>query len=324
MEHAVEIDDSSMARIVSRSDALSRGVTDNELQRYCRTKMWRRLRPGRFVSRAEFDALSTADRHKVVAEAVLSASKADDAVLSHTTAAVFHGLEVLRADLRRVHITRNRTGGGRSNNFRVVHAAPYRSIDVTLVDGIAVTALARTIADVARSLDFEDAVCLADMAARIGGVSREQIVAVLDSCPNHTQNRKARRVAGVMDARSESVGESRCRLVLQAMGYAPQLQVGLADNKGRFARVDFYLAEIHTVVEFDGRIKFGRLVSPGDTPSDVAWREKQREDRIRAGGMQVVRITWADLDNPERIHALIRAAAERAALSPAPTLTVFA
>ena len=311
-----------MAHIVSRQDALSRGVTDAELRRYCRTRMWRRLRPGRFVSRAEFDALSPTDRHMVVAEAVLSASTADDSILSHTTAAVFHGLDVLRADLRRVHITRNRSGGGRSNGIRVVHAAPYTEADVTVVDGIAMTALARTVADIARSMEYEDAVCIADMAARIGGVTREEVASVLDSRPNHPQNRQARRAVNMMDARSESVGESRCRLVLCELGYAPQLQAELSDADGMFARVDFYLADINTVVEFDGRVKFGRLVPAGQTPSDVAWREKLREDRIRAGGLQVVRITWADLENPESIDRLISAAAHRAALSPAPTLTV--
>ncbi|MGA9872443.1 MAG: hypothetical protein WBQ44_15055 [Rhodococcus sp. (in: high G+C Gram-positive bacteria)] len=310
-----------MVRILSRTDALSRGVTDSELQRYCRTSFWRRLRPGRFVSRVEFDALSPLERHRVVAEAVLSASTADDAVLSHTSAAVFHGIDILGADLSRVHITRNRSGGGRRTAHRVVHAAPYAESDVTVIDGFAVTSLARTIADVARLLSFEDAVCIADLAARTTGVTSEEVAAVLDSRPTHPENRKARRVANFMDGRSESVGESRCRLVLHELGYAPRLQVQLGDADGPFARIDFHLFEINTALEFDGRIKYSRLVPTGQTPSDVAWNEKLREDRIRAGGLQVVRITWADLENPVRVDGLLRAAAARAALSPPPTLT---
>ena len=308
-----------MARIVSRSDALTRGVTDSELQRFCRTKTWRRLRPGRYVSRFEFDSLSPVDKHRVMAESVMDASTAEDAVLSHVSAAVVHGLDVSVAGLGRVHITRNRTGGARSNSLRVVHAAPYSASEVTRIDGLPATALARTIADVARSLSFENAVCVADLAARLMNVTPEQVAAVLDSCPTHPPNRQARRVAEFMDGKSESVGESRCRIVLHELGYTPRLQVRLADADGVFARIDFYLDGIYTVVEFDGRIKYGRLVPEGATPSDVVWKEKVREDRIRATGRQVVRLTWADLDNPEHIERLIRAAAIRAAQSHPPT-----
>lgn len=311
-----------MTRIVSRSDALARGISDTELQRYCRTNSWRRLCPGKFVSRAEFDDLCPMDKHRVVAEAVLGSSTADDTILSHTSAAVFHGLTVEASDLRRVHVTRNRIGGGRSNGVRVVHAAAYSESEVTSVDGVRVTSLARTVADIARSLAFDKAVCIADLAARINKLVPAEVTAVLDSCPNHPRNRQARRVAAFMDGRSESVGESRCRIVLHELGYTPLLQVVLADADGVFARVDFYLAEIHTVLEFDGRIKYGRLVPAGQTPSDVAWKEKVREDRIRSGGAQVVRITWDDLKQPERIGRLIRAAADRAGKSPPPTLTI--
>lgn len=256
----------------------------------------------------------------MIAEAVLDASTADDAVLSHVSAAVFHGLDVDPSDLRRVHITRNRTGGGRSNSHRVVHAAPYTESEVTDIDGVQVTSLARTIADIARTLTFENAVCIADLAARTRKVSPEQVIVVLDSCPTHPNNRKARRVAEFMDGRAESVGESRCRVVLHKLGYTPQLQVRIADADGIFARIDIYLADIFTVLEFDGKIKYGRLVPEGETPSDVAWKEKVREDRIRSGGVQFVRVYWDDLDRPEYIDRLIRAAAARAALSPPPTL----
>ncbi|WP_020110755.1 hypothetical protein [Rhodococcus sp. 114MFTsu3.1] len=309
-----------MTRIVSRSDALTRGVSDAELQRFCRTKAWRRLRPGRFVSRRDFDALTPAEKHRVVAEAVLDAATAGDAILSHTTAAVFHGLDVNASDLRYVHITRNRTGGGRRNGYRIVHGAPYSTSDVAVVDGVLVTALPRTVADVARSLTFADAVCIADLAARTKNLMPKEVVAALDACAHHPNNRQARRVAEFMTGKSESVGESRCRVVLHQLGYTPRLQVRVSDGNGVFARVDFYLDGIFTVIEFDGFVKYGRLVPTGETPADVAWKEKVREDRIRSGGAQVVRLTWADLDRPEHIDRLIRAAADRAGNSPRPTL----
>ncbi|MDV8023449.1 hypothetical protein [Rhodococcus sp. IEGM 1330] len=302
-----------MTRIVSRSDALSRGMSDAELQRYCRTRAWRRLRPGRFVSRDEFDALSREDKHRVIAEAVFDATIAPDAVVSHVSAAIFHGLEVWNADLSRVHITRNRArGGGRSSAVRALHTSPYTDDEVVDFDGVRVTDLARTVADCARSLPFETAVCIADFAARTRGLATEDVVAALDSCPNHPGNRMARRVAEFMDGRSESVGESRARVVLHQLGYTPQLQVRIVDDRGFVGRVDFDLPDIESVLEFDGKVKYGRYVPVGKSAADVLWDEKRREDRIRATGRQVVRIAWSDLDHPELVDRMIRDAADRA------------
>ncbi|WP_032405527.1 hypothetical protein [Rhodococcoides fascians] len=302
-----------MTRIVSRSDALARGTSDAELQRYCRTRAWRRLRPGRFVSRTQFDSLTTEEKHRVIAEAVFDATTTPDAVVSHVSAAVFHGLDVWNADLSRVHITRNRArGGGRSSAVRSLHTSPYTDEEVTTFDGVLVTGLARTVADCARTLPFETAVCIADVAARTAGVTAEQIVAVLDSCPNHPGNRMARKVARFMDGRSESVGESRTRVLLHHLGHTPQLQVPITDSRGFVGRVDFDLPEIETVLEFDGKVKYGRYVPEGRSAADVVWEEKRREDRIRATGRQVVRIAWADLDRPELVDRMILDAAERA------------
>jgi hypothetical protein len=303
----------SMTRIVSRSDALSRGISDAELQRYCRTRAWRRLRPGRFVSREEFDALSREDKHRVVAEAVFDATTAPDAVVSHVSAAIFHGLDVWNADLGRVHITRNRArGGGRGSAVRAVHTSPYTDEEVVDFDGVRVTGLARTVADCARTLPFETAVCIADLAARTRGLTAEDVVAALDSCPNHPGNRMARRVAEFMDGRSESVGESRARVLLHHLGYTPQLQVTITDSRGVVGRVDFDLPDIATVLEFDGKVKYGRYVPEGKSAADVLWEEKRREDRIRATGRQVVRIAWSDLDRPDLVDRMIRDAAHRA------------
>lgn len=61
------------------------------------------------------------------------------------------------------------------------------------------------------------------------------------------------------------------------------------------------------VVEFDGLVKY----EAADGRAALA-PEKRREDRLRAAGYEVVRLTWADLDRPERIAMLIRQAASRA------------
>lgn len=49
------------------------------------------------------------------------------------------------------------------------------------------------------------------------------------------------------------------------------------------------------VGESDGRIKYGRMLKPGQKPEDVVYAEKLREDAIRAqdGVRTVIRWTWA-------------------------------
>jgi len=62
-------------------------------------------------------------------------------------------------------------------------------------------------------------------------------------------------------------------------------------------RCDFGWEEHRTVAEFDGRIKYGRCLRPGQDPGDAVFEEKVREDALRDGGLQVVRWIWAELDS---------------------------
>ena len=110
--------------------------------------------------------------------------------------------------------------------------------------------------------------------------------------------------------RSLSVGESRTRLVLDDLGLAYESQVVIVDQSGRFlGRVDFLVEGV--VLEFDGRMKYGRTRNPEDGVADageVVWLEKRREDAIRGEGHPVERVIWSDLDRPGTIGARIRSA----------------
>jgi hypothetical protein len=46
---------------------------------------------------------------------------------------------------------------------------------------------------------------------------------------------------------------------------------------------------------FDGKIKYGRLLKPGQRIEDVIFDEKLREDTVRDLGWQIVRWLWRDL-----------------------------
>ena len=117
----------------------------------------------------------------------------------------------------------------------------------------------------------------------------------------------ARRAAAFADGRSESVGESRSRVAIALAGLpAPTLQWPVRLG-GSTAYTDFGWARQRTVGEFDGKVKYGRLLEPGQDVGEVVYAEKLREDAIRDEDWRVVRWTWVDLRDFGPTAARIRA-----------------
>ena len=76
----------------------------------------------------------------------------------------------------------------------------------------------------------------------------------------------------------------------------PELQHEVRDADGRLIGIaDFYWPEYHHLGEFDGRVKYERLVKPGESGGDAVFREKRREDAMRGRQYGMTRWTWPDL-----------------------------
>ena len=58
-------------------------------------------------------------------------------------------------------------------------------------------------------------------------------------------------------------------------------------------------------------MEYGRLLAPHQKVGDVIYQEKLREDAIRDAGWQMVRWTWADLQDPDLIVGRLRRAFAR-------------
>jgi hypothetical protein len=178
---------------------------------------------------------------------------------------------------------------------------------VTVIDGVAVTTLSRTVLDLCRTLPLEQAVAAGDCALGYG-LSIELLADSLVQLGRSPGVRQARRAIELMDWRSESPGESVSRVRIITDGVpAPEPQLVIRAPDGTFvARVDFGWKEQATVGEFDGKIKYGRLLKPGQHIEDVIAEEKKREDAIRDLGWKVVRWVWEDLYRPgvlrDRLH----------------------
>ena len=115
------------------------------------------------------------------------------------------------------------------------------------------------------------------------------------------------------DPRAESVGESISRVRILRDGLPkPDLQVEIIGVFGEvIARVDFYWPEFRTVGEFDGMVKYGRLLKEGQKVEDVLVDEKLREDALR--GNEVARWVWQDCWQRNVIGHRVRAAFARRA-----------
>jgi hypothetical protein len=286
----------------------AQGFTPSELKRMLRTGDLRAVRPGAYVAGALPDEAEL--RHLLLVRAALEALSGE-VVVSHVSAALWHGLPVWGVPLHRVHVTRNRRrSGGRCGDRVHVHSAPLGAADVVSVRGVPVTSVARTLLDVARTQPFEQAVVVADHALARELVGRNDLQDALAQRKRWPGVPQARRALAFADGGSGSVGESRSRVALARAGLpAPTLQWVVRDRNGRFVGcVDFGWPSLRAVGEFDGRIKYGRLRKPGQEPGDVVYAEKLREDDLRAQGLSVVRWTWPDLDDFAETAANLRRA----------------
>jgi hypothetical protein len=276
-----------------RSLLLAEGLTQLELQRMLERGNLIPVRRGAYIKGAIPDRETahllgvTAAMHELV----------EGAVPSHVSAAVLHRLPTWGIALDRVTVTRPSGSGGRIDRLLHTYTARLAAEEVTQVNGIPVTSVARTVVDLARTVSFESSVVVADAALGRRLVTPGQLAIALARAFGWPGAPGARRVVAFADGRAESVGESRSRVAIHRAGLpapVPQWQVRNADG-GLIGRVDFWWPGSNVVGEFDGRLKYGRLLRPGQTAADAVFQEKLREDAIRAEQLLVVRWTWDEI-----------------------------
>ncbi|MGY1815439.1 hypothetical protein [Blastococcus sp. SYSU D00820] len=291
--------------LVLRRSLVAAGWSDDELARSRRARRLTRLRRGAYVT-GELPT-DVVERHRLLIRATL-ASLRRPAVLSHQSAAVLHDWTLWGVHLDRVHVTRQPPASSEVGTTLRSHVARLSEKDVVEVDGIPVTDPVRTALDLARSLPVEPAVVALDGALYRRALADDDLVARLPGIAGTRGSRSAARAVALADRRSESVGESRSRLVLLRAGLAPStLQLPVHDPAGRFlGRADFAWEAERLLGEFDGRVKYGRLLRPGLSPGDAVFEEKLREDALREAGWGVVRWTWADIGRPGVLAERVR------------------
>ncbi|MBF6132828.1 hypothetical protein IU501_07400 [Nocardia otitidiscaviarum] len=302
-----------------RPEVLLAGVDDDEIRRRCAGGTWRRVRRGVYAEQATYADLGAAERHRLLIEAAVPGLSVA-AIVSHQSAAVLYGAPIPTAELGRVCVTRNRRGGGRVRTDVRVHCA--RVDRVVELGGLVVTAPARTIVDLARTLPFEAAVVAGDAIARRFGVSALDLEEELGTAKRRHGCTQAHRVAEFLDPHSASIGESRSRVLFRHLGLpVPYSRGEVFTTGGRLVdQVDFYFPDTGVIGLFDQHHPPRRaptsaatntgMTRTGTTDAAASRAAMRREESLRALGFHVVRWSAAELPSPE-IGARVRAALTR-------------
>ena len=285
------------------------GVNPALIRQYVKNGRLTRVCRGYYV-RATDEWQWPEDRHRVLVKAQ-ARSVAEKTVFSHESAASVHGLPLFGANLSTFRTTiPSDSRGSKSSSSRVTHFAPLGQDDVVIIDGIPVTSVARTVADLARTRHRDLVVCLADSALNRKLCTLEEIDVALRNPPSRYGLPRARHSRLYFRSASESVAESWSRLIMSDAAIpTPELQRRISCPSGQVYRVDFLWEEHGVIGECDGMDKYF-----GDTARHEARQrlrlEKDRENTLQAMGFTVVRWTWSDLSTPQLFVNRVRSALE--------------
>lgn len=260
-----------------------------------------RFRRGYYCPAPTWQSADDVGRHLIRAQAVVDSLGADRVALSHVSAAAVHGLPIWDQPLDRVHVNRTDGSSGRIEGDVVHHLAQIPAEDVVDVGGLPVTVPDRAILEAATRARPEVALTLFDALLHAGLCDQDQLMARFREFERWPGMRHLHIPIRMADGGSESVGESRGRWFCWSHGLpVPSTQFEVYDEHGQLvATCDWGWPEHGALGEFDGRVKYRRLVRPGQEPGDVVFAEKRREDRIRElTSMTVVRLTWDDFNSP--------------------------
>ncbi|WP_345763933.1 hypothetical protein [Diaminobutyricibacter sp. McL0608] len=292
--------------LIRASHLRENGITGGRLESALQARALVRVHRGLYIPGRQWASLQPDARYLLRVRAVALAS--DRAlVFCRETAAAIHGLPIVSPWPDTIHVATPNALGGSSQKMLTAHTHANPGPTVA-INGLTATALSRTVVDMAAYSPFVDAVSVIDAALRRNPDSfQTELAGELETAAIVRGARRASRAIEFGDALAESPGESLSRARIHELGLvAPELQVGF-DVSGHHYVVDFYWPETNLIGEFDGRAKYTRAeFTAGAAPEEVVWREKKREDALRAAtGARVVRWTWATAMNPRSLRRLL-------------------
>jgi hypothetical protein len=299
--------------VFSRGEALDHGYSDHDLQIYLRAEAISRIRHGAYTYTDVWNEADEIERHRLRSHAVLRSHNTRIA-LSHTSAAVEHGLRLFRPDLARIHVTCLDRPIARTTKDVVYHQGACTDDDLIMVGSQLVVRPVRAGLEAAALTDVAGGLVILDSVIDLGKGTLDDIHAGFETFTGWPNSRKLQITVRLARRGANSIGETLSRHLMWTQHLPePQLQFEVRDEWGNLLGVtDFAWPEHGLLGEFDGMIKYRRLLKDGETPGQAVEREKKREDALREQtGWLMIRLIWAELFRPGPTAARIRRQLER-------------
>lgn len=296
------------AGFFTRGQARDLAYDDKAVAAAVRGRVWHRIRRGYFTFHDIWVAADDVARHRIRSRCVAH-SLGDAVALSHVSAVVEHGIDVWGVALGRIHVTRLDGGAGRVEGDVVHHEGLSFGGDVVTVGGLSTTKPERAVLEMGSRARGAAKLVALDSMLHLGAGTPEGLYdqfRLMQRWPFMQSMHVPIRMA---DARSASAGETLGRHLFRGAGLpAPELQFAVRDADGHLIGICDWAWPGHGLLgEFDGRVKYGRLLLPGQQPGDVVFAEKLREDALReATGHRMIRLVWDDYDHPTATVARLR------------------
>ncbi|WP_298989815.1 type IV toxin-antitoxin system AbiEi family antitoxin domain-containing protein [uncultured Pseudokineococcus sp.] len=288
--------------VVTTSDLSALGLGPHVPRRLVRAGQWERLLRGAYLVRPGRVGVQRVRAWSRAASLVVPGAVAGRSSASHLLgvqgAPVPAGAEVV--------LPPGRQKPSRPGLAVVVSAlAPQDVVDVR---GVATTSALRTLVDLVPRLDRPAALSVLDSALALGLVTPEDLLVARERCAGRRGSSGAADLWVLADGRAESPLESRARLACVEAGVPPDdLQVVVRTGDGHVvARGDLGFHRRSRperrllLLECDGK--------EVHAAPDALYRDRWRANALVALGVDVIRCTWADVEHPGRLPAMVRAA----------------
>ncbi|MEZ5116003.1 MAG: hypothetical protein R2737_07025 [Candidatus Nanopelagicales bacterium] len=243
------------------------------------------------------------------AAAILAAPRG--AVAAHVTACRVRRYPLPQHVDSRLHLLRPPGSDHRALAGAVIHTHPFSAADADVIDGLPTSSPALTVLLALDDLPRDWGIAVVDHVLHTGDATREQLDAELVRLRSLRHRSRKGLVLRDADGRAESPLESLSRIRLVARGVpAPVLQPEFRDAQG-VMRGDLGWPTYGVVGEADGMAKYGT------GPTEMAARlaaQRERQDRLEALGLIVVRWTWDEImQAPLMVAQRVLAALDRGA-----------
>ncbi len=268
------------------------GESTQHIERGAKTGDFVRIRPGAYLTAAEWHSLTPRARHLIAMRAVTETSRRR-LLFCAESAAALHGIPLLGGWSSRPHLV-DHVGHRHAALVGVaMHCREVAEEDVVDVGEALATSPLRTAFEIAASRGFLAGVIALDhVLGPACGIPRAVAEEWLARARPFRGARRADAALAVATGLAESPLESLSLGQLHLLGYPRPLQQVEFLVDGRPFRTDFLFEDANVIGEADGRSKYGPDALVGPSPEARVWAEKDREDILRSVVSGFARWNW--------------------------------